>query len=61
MREECANVETTATGQLNEVDRPLFAVYEQHDQSLVLSWVPILLGLLALAIAALARSSERSA
>jgi hypothetical protein len=54
MREECANFQTAATGQLNEVDRHLFAVYGQHDQSPVLTWLPILLGLLASAIVALA-------
>jgi hypothetical protein len=54
MREKCANVQTTATDGLNEPGLHLFAVYEQHDQSPVLSWLPILLGLFAVAIAALA-------
>ena len=54
MREKCANVQTTAADQLNEVDRHLFAVDGQHDQSPVVIWLPILLGLLASAIVALA-------
>jgi hypothetical protein len=54
MREKCANVQTAAAGQLHEVDRHLFAVYGEHDQSPVLTWLPILLGLLASAIVALA-------
>ncbi len=54
MREESANVQTAVAGELNEADRHLFAVYGQHDQSPVLTWLPILLGLLASAIIALA-------
>ncbi len=41
-------------GQLNEAGRQLFTTYGQHDQSPVLAWLPILLGLLASAIVALA-------
>lgn len=54
MREKCANVQAAAADGLNEPGLHLFAVYEQHDQSPVLSWLPILLGLFAVAIAALA-------
>src|SRR5580704_13662929 len=53
MPAKCANVQT-ATGQLNEAGRRLFADYGQHDQSPVLAWLPILLGLLASAVVALA-------
>jgi hypothetical protein len=53
MCEKCANVRTAATGQFNEASRRLFAAYGQHDQSPVLTWLPILLGLLASAIVAL--------
>lgn len=54
MREKCANVQTAAADGVSEPGLHLFAVYEQHDQSPVLSWLPILLGLFAVAIAALA-------
>src|SRR5882724_10022453 len=54
MSEKCANVQTATTGQLNEAGRQLFSVYGQHDQSPVLAWLPILFGLLASAIVALA-------
>jgi len=50
MREECANVQAAAADQLNELDRNLFAVYGQPDQSPVLTWLPIVLGFLASAI-----------
>jgi hypothetical protein len=48
------NVETAATRQLNEAGRQLFTAYGQHDQSSVLAWLPILLGLLASGIVAVA-------
>jgi hypothetical protein len=54
MREKGANVQTVAAGQLNEPGQHLFAVYGQHDQSPVLTWLPILLGLFTSAIVALA-------
>jgi hypothetical protein len=54
MREKCANVQTAAADGLNEPGLHLFAAYGQHDQSPVLSWLPILLGLFAVAITALA-------
>ena len=54
MSEKCANLQTAATGQLNEAGRQLFAAYRQHDQSPVLAWLPIFFGLLASAIVALA-------
>ena len=54
MSEKCANVQTAATGQLNEAGRQLFTAYGEHDQSPVLAWLPILLGLLASAVVALA-------
>jgi len=54
MCEKRTNVRTAAPGQLNETGRQLFAVYGQHDQSPVLTWLPILLGLFASAIVALA-------
>jgi hypothetical protein len=54
MREKCANVQTATANGLNEPGLHLFAVYEQHDKSPVLSWLPILLGLFAVAMAALA-------
>jgi hypothetical protein len=54
MREKGANVQTAAAGQLNEPGQHLFAVYGQYDQSPVLTWLPILLGLFASAIVALA-------
>ncbi len=54
MCEKCANCQTAATGQFNEAGRQLFAAYGQHDQSPVLAWLPILLGMLASAIVALA-------
>ena len=54
MREKCTNVRTAAADGLNEPGLQLFAVYEQHVQSPVLSWLPIVLGLFALAIVALA-------
>jgi hypothetical protein len=54
MREKCADAQTAAADVLNEPGLHLFAVYEQHDQSPVLSWLPILLGLSAVTTAALA-------
>ncbi len=54
MCEKSTNVRTAAPGQLNETGRQLFAVYGQHDQSPVVTWLPILLGLFASAIVALA-------
>src|SRR5882724_5625079 len=54
MREKGANVQTVAADQLNEPGQHLFAVYGQHDQSPVLTWLPILLGLFTSAIVALA-------
>jgi hypothetical protein len=54
MSEKRANVQPAATGQFNEAGRQLFTAYEQHDQSPVLAWLPILFGLLASAIVALA-------
>ncbi|MGA9978716.1 MAG: hypothetical protein WBQ08_08785 [Candidatus Sulfotelmatobacter sp.] len=53
MSEKQANVQIAATGQLNGVGRQLFTAYGQHDQSPLLPWSPILLGLLASAIVAL--------
>jgi hypothetical protein len=47
MSEKCANVQTAATGQSNQAGRQLFTVYGRQDQSAVLAWLPILLGLLA--------------
>jgi hypothetical protein len=37
----------------NEADRQLFTAFRQHDPSAVLTWAPILLGLIASAIVAL--------
>jgi hypothetical protein len=54
MCEKSDNVQTEATGQLNEPGRPLFSAYGQHDPSPVLAWLPIVLGLIASAIVALA-------
>src|SRR5438128_6400398 len=54
MSEKRANVHPAATGQFNEEGRQLFTAYGQHDQSPVLVWLPILFGLLASAIVALA-------
>jgi hypothetical protein len=54
MREKGPNVRTAAAGQLNEPGQHLFAIYRQHDQSPVLTWLPILLGLFASAFFALA-------
>ena len=54
MCEKRTNLRTAAPGQLNETGRQLFAVYGQHGQSPVLTWLPILLGLFASAIVALA-------
>ena len=54
MWEKPTNVRTAAPGQSNETGRQLFAVYGQHDQSPVLTWLPILLGLFASVIVALA-------
>jgi uncharacterized membrane protein YidH (DUF202 family) len=54
MCEKRTNLRIAAPGQLNETGRQLFAVYGQHGQSPVLTWLPILLGLFASAIVALA-------
>lgn len=54
MCEKSVNSQTTATGRLNEAGRQLFAPYGEHDRSPVLAWLPILLGLLASTVVALA-------
>jgi hypothetical protein len=54
MSEKCANVQPAATGQFTEAARQLFTVYGRQDQSAVLTWLPLLLGLLASAIVAFA-------
>jgi hypothetical protein len=53
MSEKCANVQIAATGQSNGAGRQFFTAYGQHDQSPLLAWSPMLLGLLASAIFAL--------
>jgi hypothetical protein len=52
MRDKCASVPAAVADRSNEPGPQLFAVYEQHVQSPVLSWLPIILGLFALAIVA---------
>ena len=52
MREKCVNLQP-ASSVLTNPNRQLFAIYGQKDQSPVLVWLPIFLGLIASAIVAL--------
>lgn len=52
MPENCADLQT-GSSVLPNLNRQLFAIYRQKDQSPVLAWLPIFLGLLASGIVAL--------